>query len=62
MSIHASINCMGLSTALAAIRIKQFLIDAKDQAFPLEVVTGRECDRSRLIDSLGLKANAIRFT
>lgn len=62
MGIHATINCMGLSTALTAIRIKQFLIDAKDQGLPLQVSIGRQCDRKLLIDALGLQAKAIRFT
>ncbi len=55
-----TINCIGLSTTLTLLRIKQALLSAREVTLPLNVSVGEQCDRHKLIHSLGAHAKAVK--
>lgn len=60
MSNAAHINCDGLSTVLAVLRIKQRLLTING-GIPLIVSVSGKCDKQTLVQSLGVKANNVQF-
>lgn len=62
MSPTPFLSCHGLSTALTALRIKQFLLTlTESQALPLTVAISDACDRAQLVNSLGAHAKVVHF-
>lgn len=62
MQILRTLDCSGLSTASAVLRIKQALVGrTEDNNSPIGVLIGSQCDHERIAGSLGPSAGRIRL-
>ena len=61
MTEATPLDCVGLSTTLTYLRIKQALLSPVKSEQTIAVKLSQNCDRTLLIDALGALASQVQF-